>query len=106
MRSWVSRLSAGAALIAILACSGLGLCWRQIARDAHDCCASEGVVATSSSKACGSIVASEAAVKVLPPAVRPTPIAHELLLPFPGAPRAQGLAPIVPPKAAPLVLRI
>jgi hypothetical protein len=107
MRSWASRLAAASALVAVLACSGLGLCWRQIARDGHDCCSNDGVAATStSSKACASVVAAEASAKVLAPAMQPMTVTHHLLLSFRGAPLPEGFAPRLPPKAAPLVLRL
>jgi hypothetical protein len=68
MRSVASRLAAALTLAALLACSGLGVCWRQLAHDAHDCCAKDDAIATPS-KPCASAVASEATLKLVPPAV-------------------------------------
>jgi hypothetical protein len=106
MGSWASRLAAGVALVALLACSGLGLCWRQIARDAHDCCENSSSAIATPTRACASVVASEASVKVIPPAVRTVPVSFDLLVAMRSTRVVEVSAPTLPPKAAPLVLRI
>ena len=104
MRSILARLAAASALVAILACSGLGVCWRQLARDSHDCCTDRGAL-TENAKPCAAAVASETVVKVVPPA--------GTVMTFPGPVPAwiAGTASIVPrpaflPESPPLVLRV
>ena len=68
MRLRIHPLLAGIALTAVLSCSALGVCWRQVIRAAHDCCASEKSAAPA--KACASPVAHEMTVKLVPPGGR------------------------------------
>jgi hypothetical protein len=67
------RLAAGLALISLLACSGLGLCWRQLATRAHACCADQGAAVTTPAGPCASAVAKATPPTLAPPAVRPAP---------------------------------
>jgi hypothetical protein len=106
MERWVSRLAASAALIAILACSGLGLCWRQITCEAHDCCADKGVLKTSSEKACSSVVVSPALVKVFPAAIHAAPTTPDRLVSVLGPIAHHDHPSALRPPAAPLVLRL
>ena len=104
MRVILARAAAASALVAILACSSLGVCWRQFAHRSHDCCTGGGVM-TERARPCAALVASETAVKVAPPAG--TVITFEGPLPAPAA----GTASVAPlpallPQSPPLVLRV
>jgi hypothetical protein len=104
MRSVASRLAAGLTLTTLLACSGLGVCWRQLARDAHDCCAKDTIA--SPAKPCASAVASEAIVELVPPAVTVAPFV--LTAPTLEASLVARVAPFAAAsaKSPPLVLRV
>lgn len=104
MRAPFARVAAASALVAILACSGLGVCWRQLARHAHDCCTDSGGM-TERARPCAAAVASETIVKVAPPADTPMAIEDPLLA------HVAGTASVAPtsafrPKSPPLVLRV
>jgi hypothetical protein len=104
MRVILARAAAASALIAILACSSLGVCWRQLARDSHDCCTDRGAM-TQKARPCAAAVASETAVKVVPPAG--TVITFEGPLPAPAAGTASvAPVPALLPQSPPLVLRV
>src|SRR5262245_42611270 len=102
MRTRIKALAAGIALTAILSCSAMGLCWRQVIRMAHDCCAGEE--SAGPAKPCASPVAHEMTVKLVPPAVAVLPVALAWS-PFPGLfqPVVDSNLRAAPP---PLVLRI
>jgi hypothetical protein len=68
MRLLGFRLSVAVTLTALLACSGLGVCWKQFARMTHHCCPGGGSD-DSQVKPCASVVAHEAAVLMPPPVV-------------------------------------
>jgi hypothetical protein len=98
---WVRRSLAVFALGSILACSGLGLCWKQFVPRAHDCCERE---TAADARPCSSSVVKTTAVEVVMPAEA---------LPFLATERFTALVPhrtaIAEPRAAqspPLVLRI
>ena len=68
MRSAIAyRVAAGLALIAILACSGLGLCWQQFGKGGHDCCSADEAQLSTPAKACAAPAATVLTVKVTPP---------------------------------------
>jgi len=98
------RLAAAVALIGILACSGLGVCWRQFASAAHHCCTGDDGGKAPEVRPCASVVAHEAAAKIVPPAVAQLPAAldpaFQTTMALPGA---GALAPTTSP---PLILRI
>ena len=104
MRAIFARVAAASALIALLACSGLGVCWRQFARDSHDCCTDRGAM-TERARPCAAAVASETVVKVAPPADTVTTTDD------PSLGLVASIASVVPlpaflPKSPPLVLRV
>lgn len=97
------RLAASATLAALLACSGLGVCWRQFAGARHHCCAGGEDTAPSRFKPCASAVAKQSSPEVLLPSVAVLPVQLD-----PARPAACPLAarPILPVKSSPLILRI
>jgi len=102
MREPFARAVAGLALVSLLACSGLGLCWKQFASRGHDCCEPE---TASPAKPCASAVEQGTPLKVLPPAVTVLPVGEASVaaatesMPF-------AFALVLAPKAPPLILRI
>jgi hypothetical protein len=105
MRSVALRVVAATALTAILACSGLGLCWQQIARGGHDCCTTDGALAAPA-KACAAAVESGQTVKLAPPGtLTVVPVIEALVAETSGSLAAAPLSPL-PPPSPPLVLRI
>jgi hypothetical protein len=103
MCSMARRLVGGWVLTTILACSGMGLCWRQVAAGSHACCAEDRAM-TALTKPCASPAAFETAPRILaPPAAAPAvaprvAVAHDL-------PAAPALA-VRSAKPPPAVLRI
>jgi len=94
------RGGAAFTLCSILACSGLGFCWKQFAPQAHDCCEDN---AMAPAKSCASASTQAPAVGLSLP--------HETVLPSstfaPVALEPMAGAFAVPPlKSPPLVLRI
>jgi hypothetical protein len=88
------------AFVPLLACSALGICWKELAPRAHDCCKSETPTPT---KGCAALTVTVQPESVPAPAVMAAP-------PLP-APSLQVLigprfAPAFAAKAPPLVLRI
>ena len=65
----VYRAAAGLALIAILACSGLGLCWQQFGKGGHDCCSADEARLSTPAKSCAAPAATVLSVKVTPPSL-------------------------------------
>jgi hypothetical protein len=102
MRLLACRLAAAFTLTAVLACSGLGVCWKQFARMTHHCCPGGGED-KAQIKPCASVVAHEAAVVMPPPPVATLPATLELagVADIPVA-----FHPLVPAKGPPLVLRV
>jgi hypothetical protein len=98
------RLAAAVAFIGILACSGLGICWRQFASAAHHCCTGDDGSTATQVRPCASVVAHEAAVKIVPPAVAqlPATLDPESLTTM----AAPGAGPLAPTKSPPPILRI
>jgi hypothetical protein len=101
------RSAAGVALASLLACSSLGLCWRQVASawsPGHDCC-SKGESQAAPAKACASLVAHETVVKLAPPPAVTLPASWSELAPLdlPCGLPPSGRSASPPP---PLVLRI
>jgi hypothetical protein len=103
MRRVFRHVAAVLALGSILACSGLGLCWRQFVRSAHDCCASESP--TAPARPCASPGGQTTVAKVVPPALAVMPILIDLA-PTSQAATGSAFAPSFPAKSPPLVLRI
>lgn len=85
----------------ILACSGLGFCWKQFAPRAHDCCEDSGM---APAKACASVGTQAPPPSLaLPletalPAVRFAPVVLESV--------GGAFVGVLPAKSPPLVLRI
>ena len=102
MRVLACRLAAAFTLTALLACSGLGVCWKQFARMTHHCCPG-GDTKTAQIKPCASVVAHEAAVVMPPPAVAMllVPVESSGLDEVPLA-----MDPLARAKGPPLILRI
>jgi hypothetical protein len=102
---WWERAAALATLAAVLACSTLGVCWRQFATSCSDeCCQQEEDASVATAQPCSSVVSHVSAARVAPPvvvAVLPYPAPLPTLL-RPGVAPAHHL-PETPP---PLVLRI
>ena len=97
----VRRVGAVAALGAILACSALGLCWREFVTTSHDCCKEQ--TASAPAKSCASAVTS----------VTPFGLAAPLAATLHEGPSLESLehplalfAATRPAKSPPLVLRI
>lgn len=101
-----NRLAAAVAVTALLACSSLGLCWRQLGGERHECCAG-GETMSAPVNPCGSPVATVSPVKLpTPQAATALPVLSETppAATLPPSPRA--FSPsfrVMPP---PLVLRI
>jgi hypothetical protein len=95
------RAVAAFTFCSILACSGLGFCWKQFAPRAHDCCEDSG---TAPAKSCASAGTQVSAVNLALPI--------ETVLPAGGfatvalEPVAGAFAVVPPLKSPPLVLRI
>lgn len=68
MRVILARVIGGAALGAVLACSGMGLCWREVTLAKHDCCNDDGPT-TTLVKPCAAPVAHENKLELAPPSV-------------------------------------
>jgi hypothetical protein len=102
MRLLACRVAAAFTLMALLACSGLGVCWKQFARMTHHCCPGGGSE-TDQVKPCASVVAHEAAVVMPPPAVATLPVT---LAPSHLADVPLAVDPNAPAKGPPLILRI
>jgi hypothetical protein len=104
MRLLLCRLAAAFTLVALVACSGLGVCWKQFARAKHHCCpGGDSDTTRTSLKPCASVVSHEAAVVVPPPPVATLPVTLE---PAGLADGWSAAGPIVPGKSPPLVLRV
>jgi hypothetical protein len=102
----LNRLAAAVAMTAILACSGMGLCWRLVQPNAHDCCSGASHAAISvPATPCTSAATAVDAVKLVPPQVAPALFVSTMPRPFALAfpPRAGASPLLVKP---PLVLRI
>lgn len=99
---WVRRSLAVFALGSILACSGLGLCWKQFVPRAHDCCERE---TAADARPCSSSVVKATAVDLVMPAEAPPFLPTER---FTAARDPHRTATDVPRAALspPLVLRI
>jgi hypothetical protein len=100
------RIAASVALTAILACSGLGLCWRQFgSAGAHDCCAADETQFATPAKPCAAPGAAVTVVKVAPA----LPATGRIGTPE-GVESASASRAFAPPafkmKSAPVVLRI
>jgi hypothetical protein len=94
------RGAAVLALGAILACSGLGVCWQQFAARTHDCCQRESE--TAPARACGSDAERHLTASVAAPTAVVVPLA--VALPAPAErPQAAAAVPIRTPQP---VLRI
>jgi hypothetical protein len=103
MRSILVRLLGGAALAAVLACSGLGLCWREVVLAQHDCCRSEGTT-TTLVKPCAAPVAHETKVELAPPPAAAAIVILDLALDTRTA--RSHVASSCPATSRPAVLRI
>ncbi len=68
MRTVSDRVAASLALTALLACSGMGLCWRFAERGGHECCAETDTVGAPS-KTCDSPAVGAEIAKLTPPQV-------------------------------------
>jgi hypothetical protein len=95
--------AAAIVLSAILACSGLGTCWKQFARSAHDCCENESAMAPA--KTCASAVAQTVAVDLVAPSAIGWTVFSTAAVES-AEPSAAAFAPAFPVKSPPLVLRI
>jgi hypothetical protein len=105
MSGVVRHIAATLALGSILACSGLGLCWRQFVRSPHDCCAKESP--TAPVKSCASPAEwRTAAVKIVPPSSVPVPAVMAEWMPTSTPVHGASFAPSFPVKSPPLVLRL
>ena len=102
MRWLVSRLPAVLTLTALLACSGLGVCWKQFASVKHHCCAG-GDTKTTQVKPCASLVNHEASVVMPAPQAATLPVTVD---PSPLADAPPIVDPLFPAKGPPLILRI
>jgi hypothetical protein len=102
MRLLVCRLAAAVTLTAVLACSGLGVCWKQFARMTHHCCPGGGSDA-GQIKPCASVAAHEMAVVMPPPPVATLPVSLDPAF-LADAPHA--IEAIISGKGPPLILRI
>ena len=106
MGSLAKRVAASVALTALLACSGLGLCWMQLVpRKQHHCCAPDPTSLTPA-KPCSGAVALVALPTLAPPSALASPllaqpiVAVQMRRPDPLA------AAALPQRSPPLVLRI
>jgi hypothetical protein len=98
-----ARLSAAFALISVLACSSLGVCWAQFFRHASDCCQKES--ASAPVRPCSSAAAQAAPVHLAPPA--PITVAASVgVWPAPTEMPVAVFAQALPVKSPPSVLRI
>jgi len=100
------RIAACVALTAILACSGLGLCWRQFGSgEAHDCCAADETQIATPAKPCAASATAVTVVKIAPALSATSRIGPAEAFEF-----ASAFRPFAPPlfktRSAPLVLRI
>lgn len=100
------RIAACVALTAILACSGLGLCWRQFgSAAAHDCCAADETQIATPAKPCAAPGAVVTVVKIAPALPAMGRIGAPEGVEFASASRAFA-PPLFKTRSAPLVLRI
>jgi hypothetical protein len=95
------RGAALVALTAVLACSGLGVCWLSFAVRPHACCDQAG--SSMEPRSCASPAVVVAGVMLAPPIA-----VHMILPPIAPVPRPLdgALSPVLPAKPPPLVLRI
>jgi len=103
VRSILVRLLGGTALAAVLACSGLGLCWREVVLAQHDCCRSDGTT-TTLVKPCAAPVAHESKVHLAPPPAAAAIVILDLALDARG--EYGRTVPSCPATSRPAVLRI
>jgi hypothetical protein len=103
VRTLFRQLAATIALTTILACSGLGLCWREFS-GGHDCCVDDATI-SAPAQSCASD-ATAVSAKLLPPPVDSVSLVPQLPGPVTAAPALRAFGSSIPAKAPPLVLRI
>ena len=106
MSQGMHRVAALFALTAILACSGLGVCWRQAVSNGHDCCRSSDAALSAPAAPCASSAESVTVAKVVSPLYgAPRVFADRFGAPAHSTPAAAFASSygVIPP---PLVLRI
>jgi hypothetical protein len=102
----LTRIAACVALTAILACSGLGLCWQRFGSGgAHDCCAADETQIATPAKPCAASGEVVTVVKIAPALPVTSRIGTAEAVEFASASRAFA-PPLFKTRSAPLVLRI
>jgi hypothetical protein len=102
VKGWLARVAAVPVLAAVLACSGLGICWQTFAPRGHSCCEPKAATSIGSPRSCASLAERGAIphpVPLVALAVSAAPVASDRM--GDGA-----FLPVLPARTPPLVLRI
>ena len=105
VREWLSRCVAASVLAAILACSGLGICWLQFVPRGHSCCDQDAKASIGTASTCASLALPASVPNAVAQVALAMPTRAVTFAPVGDASHG-ALARVLPTRTPPLVLRI